>query len=158
MKGFFSAEQGHVVQVIAPVNITGGVTGQAFSMKHYQHASIYVMIGVQAAAFTKISINQCTDHTGANPVAIPFNIHTQETGGTSNDVLSARIPVSAAGYAPSPNNGIFYVIELDAAALADGSPYVQVQLTNGANSVIAACLAVLSGARQEEAQSPTETT
>ena len=147
-----------MVQVIAPVDITGGKTGQAFSMKHYRHASIYLMIGVSAAAFTKILVNQCTDHTGANPVAIPFNIYTQEVAGASNDVLSARTPVAAAGYTPSANSGIFYVIELDAEELADGSSYVQVQLTNGVNSVIAACLAVLSGARDEYAQSATETT
>jgi hypothetical protein len=158
MKGFISAEEGHVVQAIAPVDVTGGATGQAFSMKHYQHASIYVMIGVSAAAFTKIIVNQCTDHTGANPVAIPFNIYKQEAAGASNDVLSARTAVAAAGYTPSANDGIFYVIELDTNELADGSPYVQVQLTNGANSVIAACLAVLSGAREAYAQSATETT
>lgn len=158
MRGFVLSEMGHLVQAVAPVDITGGATGQAFSMKRYQHASIIVLIGVSAAAFTKIIVNQCTDHTGANPVAIPFSIYKQETAGAANDVLGARTAVAAAGYTPSTNDGIFYVIELDAEELADGSPYVQVQLTNGTNSVIAAAIAVLSGARYAEVQSPTETT
>jgi hypothetical protein len=158
MKGFVIAEQGHVVNVTPPVDVTGGATGQAFSMANYQHASIFITVGVSAAAFTKILVNQCTDHTGANPVAIPFAIYAQETAGASHDVLGARTQVAAAGYTPSANDGIFYVIELDANELADGSPYVQVQLTNGTNSVIAAIVAVLTGARYAEMQSPTVTT
>lgn len=158
MKGFVIAEQGHVVQVLAPVNITGGVTGQVFSVKRYQHATILVLIGVAAAAFTKIIVNACTDAAGDGATAIPFNIYKQETAGVSNDVLGARTPVSAAGYTPSANSGIFYAIEIDGAELPDGSPYIQLQLTNGANSVIASAVAVLSGARYAETQSPTETT
>lgn len=157
MKGFVIAEEGHVVMPVAPVDITGGVTGQAFAMKNYQHASIFVPIGVSAAAFTKIILNACTDASGSNPTAIPFNIYKQETAGASHDVLGARTAVTSAGYTPSANDGIFYVIELDGAELPDGSPYVQVQLTNGANSVIAAVLAVLSGARFGETQSDTVT-
>jgi hypothetical protein len=158
MKGFVASEQGHFVNILAPIDITGGKTAQAFSMKKYQHASILVQIGVSAAAFTKILVNQCTDASGTGATAIPFSIYKQETAGASNDVLGARTAVTSAGYTPSANDGIFYVIELDANELADGSPYVQLQLTNGANSVIASAAAILSGARYENAQSATETT
>lgn len=157
MKGFVIAEEGHVVQAVAPVDITGGQTGQAFAMKNYQHVSILVLIGVSAAAFTKIILNACTDASGSNPTAIPFNIYKQETAGASHDVLGARTAVTSAGYTPSANDGIFYVIELDAAELPDGSPYLQVQCTNGSNSVIAAVVAVLSGSRFAETQSDTVT-
>lgn len=156
MKGFVLAEQGHLVQALAPVDITGGKTGQAFSMKKYQHASIVVAVGVSAAAFTKILVNQCDDKDGTNPVAIAFNVYKAETA--SGDVLGARTAVAATGLTPSANDGIFYVIELDANELSDGKPYVQVELTNGTNSVIAAVLVVLSGARYAETQSPTEIT
>jgi hypothetical protein len=158
MKGFVIAEEGHVVQLVAPVDFTGGKTAQAFAMDEYQHASVIILLGVQGGAGTKILVNQCTDASGSNPVAIPFNIYKQETAGVSHDVLGARTAVAAAGYTPSANAGIFYVIELDANELADGSPYVQVQFTNGANSDIGAMVAVLSGARYSEVQSPTQTT
>jgi hypothetical protein len=157
MKGFVLAEEGHVVQAVAPVDITGGVTGQAFSMKNHQHASILVLVGVSAAAFTKLIVNACTAADGSNPTAIPFNIYKQETAGASHDVLGLRTAVSAAGYTPSAADGIFYVIELDANELPDGSPYVQVQMTNGTNSVIGAVAAMLSGSRFAETQSPTVT-
>ena len=67
MKGFVLAEEGHVVQALAPVDISGGKTGQAFSMKKYQHASIIVPVGVSAAAFTKILVNECDDKDGTEP-------------------------------------------------------------------------------------------
>jgi hypothetical protein len=127
MKGAVLAEQGHFVNILAPVDVTGGKTAQAFSLKNHAHASILIQIGVSAAAFTKILVNQCTDNTGANPVAIPFSIYKQETAGCRT-MCSARARRSAAGYTPSANDGIFYVIELDASELADGSPYVQLQL------------------------------
>jgi hypothetical protein len=157
MKGFVLSEQGHVVNVLAPVDITGGVTGQRFSMANYQHASIIFQIGVSAAAFTKIFLKQCTSSGGAGATAIPFSIYKQETAGASNDVLGARTAVTSAGYTPAATDGIFYVIELDANELADGSPWVELSATNGSNSVIASAVAVLSGARYAEAQSPTIT-
>ena len=71
-KGFVIAEEGHIVNILPAVDITGGVTPQAFSMKNHAHASIILTVGVSAAAWTKIIINECTDHTGAGATAIPF--------------------------------------------------------------------------------------
>jgi len=163
MKGFIPAEQGHIVNILPPVDITGGKTCQAFSMKDYQHACLLVQIGVSAAAFTKILVSAGTataavGATVAGATAIPFALYAQETAGANNDVLGARQAVTSAGYTPSANDGIFYVIEIDANELPDGSPYVQLSFTNGANSVIASAAAVLTGARFAEQQSPTETT
>lgn len=147
MKGFVLAEQGQIVNLLPPVDITGGKTAQAFSMAGFAHASILLLVGVSAAAFTSLVVNACTDISGDNPVAIPFNVYKQETAGAGNNTLGARTAVLAAGLAPSANDGIFYVIELDASELPQGSPFVQVVLANGSNSVIAAGIAVLSGAR-----------
>ena len=150
---FYAAQDGHLVQLVAPVNITGGVTSPAFSLKNYAHASIVVGIGVSAAAPTTLLLNACTNAAGAGATPIPFNLFTAETANL--DVLSAKVPVTAAGYSPSGNDGIFYVIEIDAQTLPQGFPYLQVQIVNGANSVIAAVYAVLSGARFACDQSPT---
>lgn len=156
-KGFVIAEQGHVVNILPPIDITGGKVGQAFSMKNHHHASIVLQVGVSAAAFTKILVNACDDASGTNPVAIPFAIYAQETAGAANDVLGARQQIGAAGYTPSANDGIFYVIELDAAELPQGKPYVQVQGTNGSNSVIASGVAILTGSRFAGTKSATAT-
>jgi hypothetical protein len=155
MKGFVIAEEGHVVQIVAPVDITGGFTGVRFSMANYQHASIIVMIGASAAAFTALLLKNCTLASGGTATAIPFSIYKQETAGASHDVLGARTAVTSAGYAPSANDGIFYVIELDANELADGFNWVELSATNGTNSVIASAVAILSGSRYAESASPT---
>ncbi len=156
-KGFYLAQEGHTVNILPPVDITGGKVAQAFSMANYAHVSILLQLGVSAAAFTKIIVNACTDAAGDSPTAIPFDIFTQETAGASKDVLSGRTPVTAAGYTPSANDGIFYVIEIDAAQLPAGKIYVQLDLTNGANSVIASAAAILSGGRDTSDQSLTVT-
>jgi hypothetical protein len=169
MNGFNVAEAGHVVQVIIPASISGGVIGQAFSMSGYKHASIIISIGAQAAQATKIilSVGTATAAQGtavANATAIPFNLYKQESA--SADVLTAINNIAAAGYQPSATADIFYVIEIDAneleAALAgalSGSlgqfSYLQLSITNGANADFVAAIAVLSGARFAEAQSPT---
>jgi hypothetical protein len=154
---FYVPQDGHVVNILPPVDITGGKTSQCFHVKKHRHVSILVQIGVSAAAFTKILVNACTDNAGTGATAIAFDIFTQEATGAANDVLSARTPVTSAGYTPSAADGIFYVIELDAAQLPQGSPYLQLQLTNGANSVIASAVAILSGSRYASDQSDTVT-
>jgi hypothetical protein len=157
-KGIYTAQEEHLVNILPPVDITGGKTGQPFFLGRHGHATIVLAIGVSAAAFTKIIVNACSDAAADNPVAIPFSLFTQETSGAGNDVLSGLTAVPAAGYTPSANANIFYVIELDADQLPAGKPYVQLDLTNGANSVIASAVALLSGARYENDKSDTVTT
>lgn len=154
MQGFNVAEQGHVVNVIPPIDINGGKKGDIFSMENYAHASIIVQVGVSAAAFTKILVNECTAFDGTGRTAIAYNLYAEETA--LGDTLGAREAVAAAGKTPSANDTIMYVIELDARELSDGSHFVEVELTNtSGNSVIASAVAILSGSRYAEDQSPT---
>lgn len=157
VKGFYTAQEGHVVNILPPQEISGGATAQVFNMEGYRHASIVLQLGAQAAANTKILVNACTDASGDGATVIPFDIFAQETAGVANDVLSTRTPVAAAGYVPAAGANIFYVIELDADALPDGSPFVQLEVTNGANANFASAAAVLSGGRFVGDQSPTAT-
>jgi hypothetical protein len=152
-KGFYSAQDGHSVLALAPVDITGGKTTAPFNMAGYAHASIFILVGVSAAAWTSIVVNACSSAAGAGATAIAFDLFKQETA--AGDVLGARTAIAAAGYAPSANDGIFYVIEIDAAQLPAGLPYVEVVLANGSNSVIASVFAILSGARYASDQSAT---
>ena len=154
MQGFNVAEMGHVVNVIPPVDITGGKKGDIFSMENYAHATIIIQIGVSAAAATKILVNECTDFSGSDRTAIAHAIYKEETA--AGDTLGARVAAAAAGETPSDNDTIFYVIELDARELSDGSQFVEVEITNAsANSVIASAVAILSGSRYGGDQSAT---
>jgi len=153
MKGFVAAEQGHIVNILPPIDITGGATGDVFSMENHAHATIIIQVGVSAAAFTKIILNECTNFAAAGATAIAHSIYKEETA--AGDTLGARTAVLAAGTTPSANDNIFYVIELDASELSDGYNFVQLSLTNGANSVIASAVVILSGSRYAEEQSAT---
>lgn len=148
MKGIVLAEQGHFVNVLPPIDITGGAVGDRFSMKNYAHATIIVQVGVSAAAFTKIIVKECNAASGGTANAIAYQLASEETA--LGDTLSDFETVAAAGKTPSANDNIFYVIELDASELAEGFEWVEVSLTNGTNSVIASVLAVLTGARYQE--------
>jgi len=153
MSRFVVAEEGHVVNVLPPIDISGGKDGDRFSMSKWSHASIIVQIGVSAAAFTKITVKKCTAATGGTATAIAHFIYAQETD--AGDVLGVRTAVATAGTTPSANNNIFYVIELDHSELSDGYEWVEVNLTNGVNSVIASVVAILSGPRYGNEASPT---
>lgn len=156
MKGTVIAQQMHPISILAPVDITGGKTGRWASLALYEHITFFIPVGVSAAAWTKILVNGATDKNGTNSTAIAFDLYTAET--TTVDLLASRQRIAAAGYTPSAVDDIFYVIEVDAsdvvAQLGEAYKYVTVQLTNGANSVIAAVFAVLSGSRYPGDASP----
>lgn len=145
MRGPVLAEQAHFVNLIPPIDITGGVTGDVFKMDKWTKACIVIQIGVSAAAFTKIIVNACSSFAAANPEAIPYSLYVEETA--LGDTLSSRESVLATGRTPVAADNIMYVIEIDAMELPDGKPYVQLSLTNGTNSVIASAIAILSGGR-----------
>lgn len=147
MKGINLAEQGHIVNVIPAIDVTGGATGDRFKMSNAGHATIIVQIGVSAAAPTAIVVKECTAATGGTATAIGFSYYAEETA--SGDTLTAKQTATSSGITPSANNNIFYVIELDASELSDGYPWVEVSITNGTNSVIASAVAVLSGYRYQ---------
>lgn len=162
VKGFRVAESGHVVNVLPPVDITGGTTSQAVKMALAGHLSFILQIGVSAAApgLVTVQAGTATAAVGAavaGAATIPFRVYKQETAGASHDVLDTGTDEPVTGFTPSANDGIFYVIEVDADALPAGSPYVQLALANTTNSVIASAVAILSGLRFAGLANPTVT-
>ena len=153
MRGIALAEAGHIVNVIPPIDITGGKTGDVFHVKKHAHVTIVVQIGVSAAAFTKILLNSCDDAAAAGAAAMAFFVYKEETD--AGDTLGARTAVTSAGLAPSANDNIMYVIEVDAAELPQGQEYLQLSLTNTTNAVLASALAILTGSRYGEVESRT---
>jgi hypothetical protein len=143
----------HFVNVLPPVDVTGGAAGARFHMRYYKKALVALQVGVSAAAFTKILVKSCSAASAGTATAIAFSYYACETD--ASDVLGARTASLAAGVTPSAANNIMYVIEVDAAELLDGHDWVEVSVTNGTNSVIASALAVLSGTRYGQDQSVT---
>jgi hypothetical protein len=162
-KGFSVAQKGHVVNILPPVNVTGGAISQAVCMKDAGMISIVVQLGVQADPLTSITLTAGTataavGTASAGAAAIPFNYWAQTTAGAANDTLGTIQAATASGItAPSGNNGIFYVLEVNADDLPAGSDYVQLVLAAPADSIIASAVAILSGLRYAGEQNPTAT-
>lgn len=161
MIGFHVSEAGHPVQLIAPVDGNAGapVTCQGFKMDKYDHASIVIQLGVTAAAPTSILLVSSTAASAGTTTALPFRYYAQTTAGTANDVLVGPTTVAATGItAVSAADKIFYVIEIDSTELPDGQPYLQLQITCPASSILVSAMAYLSAGRFQYQGSATVTT
>ena len=94
-----------------------------------------------------------TDNSGTGATAIAFDYYSETTA--AGDTLSARTAATASGFATSTNDGIFYVIEINAEDLLDGSEWVTVHTTDPGAATFGSIVVVLSGSRYAEVQSPT---
>lgn len=145
MQGITLAQQGHIVNAIPPQDAAGTATGDRFSMANWRHASIIVSVGASAAAPT-ILVKECTAASGGTATAIAFDYFAETTA--AGDTLGTLQSATTAGIAGSANDNIFYVIELDARELSDGSPWVEVSVVvDSADAVDVCAIAVLTGGR-----------
>lgn len=150
---FQPAEEGHVVNIIAPIDINGaGASSDVFSMEGYSHATIILQLGVTGAAST-VTLKECDNFTPTTATAIAFSYYSETTA--AGDTLSGKTAATTAGFATSTNDGVMYVIEVDAADLTDGYPNLQLCLTDPSAATLASAVAVLSGARYAESTSGT---
>ena len=153
MAGICVAEEMHVVNATAPVDINGGaVTSDYFSMANYAHASIIITLGVTGAA-TTVTVEESDDLSGSATTAIGFDYYAETTN--AGDTLGARTTVANSGFACSTNDNITYVIEIDAADLTDGYPCLVVKASDPSAATLYSCVVLLSGGRYVDATTPT---
>jgi len=156
MAGFTIPENGHVVNILPPVDINGSAqTSDYFSLKSYAHVDIILTLGVTGAAST-VTVTENTSNAGAGATAIAFAYHSEETA--AGDTLSTRTAATSAGFATSTNDSITYVISIDASELSDGSPYLALLMSDPTVATLASAVAILSGARYQSEVTPTAIT
>ena len=149
MRGFNIAEQGHVVNALVPQSETTGSCA-GVSLANYSRVQFVVAIGASTAAYSGITVEECSASDGTGAAAIAFNYYAETTDG--GDVLSAKTAATTSGFAGSANDNIFYVIDVQDAELSDDKPFVRVTLTGG-TAVLTCVIAILSGARHGAAES-----
>ena len=152
--GFSSGEgQGLFINAVAPVDIDAGAqTSDAFKMANYSHATIIIALGVTGAA-TTLTLKENTDASGTGATAIAFSYYAEATAG--GDTTGARTDATASGVALGTGDGIYYVVELDAEDLSDGSEWVTVHLSDPGAATFASIGVILAGARDAEGEAPT---
>lgn len=156
MHGFNVPEQGHVVNIIPPVDINGGAkTSDYFDMGKYSHVDIILTLGVTGAAST-VTVEESDDNSGSATTAIAFDYYAETTA--AGDTLADRASATSSGFATSTNDNVTYVISIDAAELSDGYPYLVLKMTDPSASTLVSAVAVLSGARYAQENTPTAIT
>jgi hypothetical protein len=146
-------ENGHVVNVVPPVDINGtGATGDYVNLGKYHHIDIIIQAGVTGAAST-VTVNRATSAAGAGAVAIPFDYYSETTD--AGDTLSTKNVATSAGFATSTNNNIMYVISVDSASLTDGFPWINIAMSDPGQATVVSAVAVLNGARYAQDTTPT---
>lgn len=156
MSRFYTSEEGHIVNALAPVDINGGANSDVWSMANHSHATIIVSLGVTASGSEiPITLEECDDFTPSNSTAIGFSYYSETTAG--GDTLGARQTATTAGFTTSADepDGTFYVIEVDAQELSDGYENLRVVCADPGASVIGGITVILSGSRYAREQSAT---
>ena len=153
-QGFSIGEgQGHFVNALAPVDIDAGAqTSDAFKLANYTHATIIIQLGVTGAA-TTLTLKENTAADGSGATAIAFKYYAEATAG--GDTTGARTSATSSGVALGTGDGIFYIVELEAADLSDGSEWVTVHLSDPGAATFGSIGIILSGARYAEVEAPT---
>ena len=151
-KGIVVAEELHVVLATAPVDVNSGVSSDVWSMANHSHVSILVVLGVTGGA-TTITVEECDNFTPSNTTAIAFSYYKEETAG--GDTLGGRTAATTAGFAASTNDGVFYIIEIDASQLSDGRPNLRVVASDPSGATFGAIIPLLSGSRYAQPESAT---
>lgn len=150
-KGFYIAEEAHVVNILPPRDVSAGVSSDVFSMKGYAHATIIIQCGSTNADAGNITIEECDDFTPSNDTALTFNYYAETTA--AGDTLSAK--ASAAAIDVSANDNIMYVAEVDASQLSEGYPNLILKWSACGGATYGSAVAILSGARYASAESAT---
>lgn len=145
MKGITIAEECHIVNALPPLDIdTAAQTTDWLHLKNHSHVTFIIQMGVTGATCA-VTVEEASDASGTNNTAIAFAYYKEETA--NGDTLAARATATSSGITTSGNNGIMYVIEIDASQLSDTKPWVAVQFADPGAATFASCVAILSGSR-----------
>ena len=107
----------------------GTPTSDVIAMKHYRHVTFILQEGAGGTGTVKIEVEECTSSAAAGNTAIAFNYRVASSG----DTFGALTAATSAGFTTTAGANKQVLIEIDAAELSDGSPFVRLQLTEVAN-------------------------
>jgi hypothetical protein len=154
MKGFTIAEEGHVINALAPISLAASPTSDYWNMEGYSHASIIIQLGA-AVQVEQITVYQSEDSAGTGEDAIVFKYYSEVTA--DGDVLDRQTDSAVAGFATASAGtaNTMHVIEVDAAELAEGHPFMCVKVAGAGGAQLGSIVVVLSGARYAQESSAT---
>ena len=116
-----------------------------FNLKLYETVAFVINKGAGATGTAVVTIEECDDAAGTNPVAIPFRYRQHAAGAAQGALTSA----AAAGFTFAAGVDRLAIIEVEAASLDSVKSFVRMQLTEGVVdvAVVAGVLAILGKPR-----------
>ena len=154
MKSGVFSEQNQIVMALAPDadRWTGNPATDIINTKNYGHVTFIVMEGVGGTGTTTLTVEECDDVTPTNSTAIAFKYRLA----TSGDTFGALTSIASTGYLTIGGANKMVIIEVEAADLSDGFPFVRVQTTEDDSTAIdGAIIAICSKPRYSQAIMPT---
>ena len=156
--GVFSSE--HFINGgLAPIadGLAGTANSDAVNAAQYGRVTFVVIRGVATGdtADHTITVEACTLADGTGAEAVPFR---SREGALDGAALGASTARAVAGYTTTAGSARLDVIEVSAADLPDGKPFVRlhsVEVTN--DPVVAAIVTILSEPRYAQAVMPDAT-
>jgi len=156
-KGFYTAEDGHYVPLIIPHEQNAAAhASSVIRMKHYNHADIFIFIGVATRAAGVITLESCDNMTPTTHTELAFNyyVSTAVFGSASDDIwmpvtkLTATTGIVPGAVGPAAaTTGVTYLIPLDADRLTSGHIGFRLSIADPGAASIGCAWAILSGSR-----------
>ena len=147
-------EHNQIVSVIAPDADVWAAdpASDVVNTKLYGHVTFLLHQGVGATGTVKLEVEECTAADGTGNTAIAYKYKVAANPDTWGDLTA----VAAAGYTTVAGSNQMVAIEIDAAELSDGSPFVRVQCTEVVDSPCdGGMIAIMSKPRHSSATMPT---
>lgn len=120
-----------------------------YSTRLYGIVTFIIAHGAGGIGTVVVTVEKCQDATGTGATAIPFRFRTGNADGVA---LGAFQDATVAGFTLGPTADQIAVIEVLATELAPVPPiqhgfeFVRLQLTEGVNSPVSACVFAVVGA------------
>lgn len=163
-KGFWVSQDGHLVQLLAPLSAGAAQKTQRINMAEWNHLSAILQFGAAGGPCGVITVLVYLAVTGGSGVAIPFRYVKFEQASTPFDVAAndattnnSIFNATAAGFTPGETSSenianSMYLFEVEAAdllAAANGN-YVEIDIavgSLGASALLMGGVGILSGGR-----------
>lgn len=155
-RGIFS-ERNFINVGLAPAadSLSGTVSSDIVNTKLYDGVTFVLIRGVGATGTTVLTVEASSDNSGTGAEAVPFKSREGAETGVALGTLTDR---AAAGYTTAAGSNQIDVIEVDAAVLPDGKPFVRLTAVEAVDSpVVASILTLLHNASYEEEVMPDAT-
>ena len=112
------------------------------ALKNYEGVAFIILHGVGTTGTVVVTIEECDDVTPTNSTASGFS-YKQYASATTAGAAGNWATAAAAGFTIAAGSSQLYAVDVRAADLADGFPFVRMVLTEGVDSPVAAGVAAV---------------